>query len=65
MEVVHGIRFDTFAGTASRSSSGEDDKLVCSPCTRSALHFGTAANTMSQLRCIRRVGKRKLNTCGK
>ena len=71
MEVAHGIRFDTFAGTAPlkwprQSRTREDDTPVCSPSTTSALRFGTHSNhTMSQLRCIRRVVKRNRGTCGK
>ena len=78
MEVAHGIRFETLPGTTpltctkiiiSRAASIKNERgrhTVCSPCTTSALRFGThSCHTMSQLRCTRRVAKRKLDTCGK
>ena len=38
---------------------------MCSPCTTSALRFGTqSCHLMIQLRYIRRVVKRKQDTCG-
>ena len=74
MEVAHGIRFDTFDGTAplkrikiivSRAASikngrGRHTRVLA------LLRFGTHSNhTMSRLRCIRRVVKRKWDTCGR
>ena len=70
-DLIHSLALHL--SKASRSSSQEprqsrmteDDTLVCSPCTTSALRFNTHSyHTMSRLRCNRRVVKRKRDTCG-
>ena len=50
-----------------QSRTREDDTPVCSLCDDICVALlGTHShNTISQLRCIRRVVKRKRNTCGK
>ena len=76
MEVAHGMRFDTFAGTAhltcikiiSRATSiknkrGRRTRMFA--LHDSALRFGTRSYHTSQLRCIRCVVKRKRDTCGR
>ena len=80
MEVARGIRFDTFAGTLplkcikiiiSRAVSIKNERgrhtRVLAPARHQRFVLARTASyhTMSQLRCIRRVVKRRRDACGK
>ena len=80
MEVAHGARFDTFAGTAplkcikiiiSRAASiknvrGQHTRVLALHYTTSALRSGMhCCQRTSRLQCIRLVVMKKRDTCGK
>ena len=72
---MRGLRFDTFAGqmcphhhlkSCVNQEHQEENTHVCLHCTTSALRSGMhCCQRTSRLRCIRRVVKKKRDTCGK
>ena len=75
MEAAHGVRFDSFAGTAplkcikiiiSRAASIKNTRVGhLRVLALNDISVAYCCQRKSRLRCIRRVEKKKRDTCGK